>query len=100
MELFHQTRVYIGGWGVEGDVSPQKPWKPNWVIAPTFFFSSFFDLVRAGLCITVSTFPFQSCWRLSSDIIYSMPFDWLLLQGQHQQRPLLRHAGHQEETHC
>lgn len=29
-----------------------------------------------------------------------LSFDWLPLQGQHQQRPLLRHAGHQEETHC
>lgn len=28
-----------------------------------------------------------------------LSFDWLPLQGQHQQRSLLRHAGHQEETH-
>lgn len=64
---------------------------------------SFFDLVNAGVCINVPTFPYQRCSRPSSHVallfISSLSFDWLLLQGEHQQRPLLRHAGHQEETH-
>lgn len=66
-------------------------------------FVLFFDLVKAGVCINVPTFPYQRCWRPSSHVallfISLLSFDWLLLQGQHQQRPLLRHAGHQEETH-
>lgn len=64
---------------------------------------SFFDLVKAGVCINVPTFPYQRFSRPSSHVallfISLLSFDWLPLQGQHQQRSLLRHAGHQEETH-
>lgn len=51
----------------------------------------------------MAAFPYQRCSRPSSHVallfISLLSFDWFPLQGQHQQRSLLRHAGHQEETH-
>lgn len=51
-----------------------------------------------------SHFHIKDAWRRSNHtpiFLFTLLLcsDWLPPQGQHQQRPLLRHAGNQEETH-